>query len=69
MHTNTTVNRGNVARLEQIVDLAARGMKRLTMDMAIPCGRAGGHSPRKDGTMAPRALRHAAPSRRRRRPR
>jgi radical SAM protein with 4Fe4S-binding SPASM domain len=40
VHTNTTVNRRNVGRLEQIVDLAAaRGMERLTMNLMIPCGR------------------------------
>ena len=39
VHTNTTVNRRNVARLEEIVDLAAaRGMERLTMNLMIPCG-------------------------------
>jgi radical SAM protein with 4Fe4S-binding SPASM domain len=43
VHTNTTVNRRNVAQLEQIVDLAAaRGMERLTMNLMIPCGRAAG---------------------------
>ena len=43
VHTNTTVNRRSVARLEEIVDLAAaRGMERLTMNLMIPCGRAAG---------------------------
>ena len=43
VHTNTTVNRRNLAQLEQIVDLAAaRGMERLTMNLMIPCGRAAG---------------------------
>jgi radical SAM protein with 4Fe4S-binding SPASM domain len=41
VHTNTTVNRRNLAHVEQIVDLvAARGMERLTMNLLIPCGRA-----------------------------
>jgi radical SAM protein with 4Fe4S-binding SPASM domain len=41
VHTNTTVNRRNLGRLEQLVDLAAeRGMERLTMNLLIPCGRA-----------------------------
>lgn len=43
VHTNTTVNRRNVTRLEEIVELAAtRGMERLTMNLMIPCGRAAG---------------------------
>ena len=43
VHTNTTVNRRNLARLEEIVELAAaRGMERLTMNLMIPCGRAAG---------------------------
>ncbi len=43
VHTNTTVNRRNIGRLEEIVDLAAaRGMDRLTMNLLIPCGRAAG---------------------------
>jgi radical SAM protein with 4Fe4S-binding SPASM domain len=43
VHTNTTVNRRNVDRLEEIADLAAaRGMERLTMNLMIPCGRAAG---------------------------
>jgi len=41
VHTNTTVTRRNIARLEEIVDLAAeRGLQRLTMNLLIPCGRA-----------------------------
>lgn len=43
VHTNTTVNRRNLTHLEEIVNLAAaRGMKRLTMNLMIPCGRAAG---------------------------
>lgn len=43
VHTNTTINRRNVAELEEIVDLvASRGMERLTMNLMIPCGRAAG---------------------------
>jgi len=43
VHTNTTVNRRNLAHLERIVDLAAaRGMERLTMNLLIPCGSAAG---------------------------
>jgi radical SAM protein with 4Fe4S-binding SPASM domain len=41
VHTNTTVNRRNLARLEDVVALAAaRGMERLTMNLMIPCGSA-----------------------------
>jgi radical SAM protein with 4Fe4S-binding SPASM domain len=41
VHTNTTVTRHNLGRLEEIVDLAARsGMQRVTMNLLIPCGRA-----------------------------
>ena len=43
VHTNTTVTRRNVGRLEAIVDLVAeRGLPRLTMNLVIPCGSAGG---------------------------
>lgn len=43
VHTNTTVNRRNLAHLEALVDeVAARGMDRLTMNLVIPCGTAGG---------------------------
>ena len=42
VHTNTTVTRRNVERLEAIVDLvAARGLERLTTNLVIPCGSAG----------------------------
>ncbi len=41
VHTNTTVSRGNIERLEEIVDLASgRGLQRVTMNLLIPCGRA-----------------------------
>jgi radical SAM protein with 4Fe4S-binding SPASM domain len=41
VHTNTTISRGNLDRLEGIVELvAARGLDRLTMNMVIPCGTA-----------------------------
>lgn len=41
VHTNTTVNRVNAPHLEGIVDLAMElGMKRLSMNMVIPCGAA-----------------------------
>jgi radical SAM protein with 4Fe4S-binding SPASM domain len=44
VHTNTTVSRRNLDRLEAIVDLvAARGLPRLTMNLVIPCGSAGGN--------------------------
>lgn len=44
VHTNTTVNRRNLEHLEAIVDLVtARGMTRLTMNLMIPCGSAGGN--------------------------
>lgn len=43
VHTNTTMNRRNVAQLVEIVDLVAeRGMERLTMNLMIPCGSAAG---------------------------
>ena len=43
VHTNTTVTRRNLPRLEAIVDLvAARGLERLTTNLVIPCGTAGG---------------------------
>ncbi|MGE5125803.1 MAG: radical SAM protein [Betaproteobacteria bacterium] len=43
VHTNTTVTRGNLERLEAIVDLVAeRGLGRLTMNLVIPCGSAAG---------------------------
>lgn len=43
VHTNTTLNRRNVAHAEALVDLvAARGMERLTMNLVIPCGTAEG---------------------------
>jgi radical SAM protein with 4Fe4S-binding SPASM domain len=43
VHTNTTLTRRNVGQLEAIVDLAAeRGLSRLTMNLVIPCGTAGG---------------------------
>jgi radical SAM protein with 4Fe4S-binding SPASM domain len=39
LHTNTTISRGNIHHLEQIVDcVAAMGLKRLSMNMVIPCG-------------------------------
>lgn len=48
VHTNTTVSRGNVERVEEIVDEAARrGLARLTMNLVIPCG-----SARQDETVA-----------------
>ena len=41
VHTNTTVSRGNLARIEEIVDeVARRGLARLTMNLVIPCGTA-----------------------------
>lgn len=41
VHTNTTVNSANAPHLRGIVDFAARlGMKRLSMNMVIPCGSA-----------------------------
>jgi radical SAM protein with 4Fe4S-binding SPASM domain len=41
VHTNTTVNRGNLPHLDGIVDLVAeRGLDRLTMNLIIPCGTA-----------------------------
>ncbi len=43
VHTNTTVNRRNLPHLEAIVDLVAeRGLPRLSMNLVIPCGTAGG---------------------------
>jgi radical SAM protein with 4Fe4S-binding SPASM domain len=43
VHTNTTVNRRNVDQAEGIVELVAeRGLSRLTMNLVIPCGTAGG---------------------------
>ena len=43
VHTNSTVTRRNVEQLEAIVDLVAeRGVARLTMNLVIPCGTAGG---------------------------
>jgi radical SAM protein with 4Fe4S-binding SPASM domain len=43
VHTNTTLNRRNVAHAEALVDLVAdRGMERLTMNLVIPCGSAEG---------------------------
>jgi len=43
VHTNTTVNRRNLPHLTEIVDeVADRGMERLTMNLVIPCGTAGG---------------------------
>jgi radical SAM protein with 4Fe4S-binding SPASM domain len=45
VHTNTTVTRHNIERLEEIVDLAAeRGLQRVTMNLLIPCGRAASDS-------------------------
>ena len=42
VHTNTTVNRQNLAHAAAIVDLVAdRGLERLTMNLVIPCGSAG----------------------------
>jgi radical SAM protein with 4Fe4S-binding SPASM domain len=39
VHTNTTVNRRNVERLPEIVDLVAdRGLPRLSMNLMLPCG-------------------------------
>lgn len=41
VHTNTTISRGNLHRLDEIVDLVAgRGLERLTMNLVIPCGTA-----------------------------
>ncbi len=41
VHTNTTVNRVNAPHLCGIVELAAKlGMRRLSMNMVIPCGNA-----------------------------
>ena len=43
VHTNTTLSRRNLDRAEAIVDLVAeRGLGRLTMNLVIPCGSAGG---------------------------
>jgi radical SAM protein with 4Fe4S-binding SPASM domain len=42
VHTNTTVNRDNLAHAASIIDLVAeRGLDRLTMNLVIPCGTAG----------------------------
>ena len=42
VHTNTTVNRANLAHAPEIIDLiAVRGLDRLTMNLVIPCGTAG----------------------------
>jgi len=39
VHTNATVNRRNVERLPEIVDLVAdRGLPRLSMNLMLPCG-------------------------------
>ncbi|MHC5081900.1 MAG: radical SAM protein, partial [Planctomycetota bacterium] len=41
VHTNTTINRENLTRLEPIVALAAGlGLERISMNMVIPCGTA-----------------------------
>jgi radical SAM protein with 4Fe4S-binding SPASM domain len=43
VHTNTTLSRDNLREAEAIVDLVAeRGLSRLTMNLVIPCGTAGG---------------------------
>jgi radical SAM protein with 4Fe4S-binding SPASM domain len=43
VHTNTTISRRNLDEAEAIVDLVAgRGLSRLTMNLVIPCGTAGG---------------------------
>ena len=43
VHTNTTMNRRNLAHLTSIVDLVAdRGLDRMTMNLVIPCGSARG---------------------------
>jgi radical SAM protein with 4Fe4S-binding SPASM domain len=43
VHTNTTLTRRNLLVAEDIVDLVAgRGLERLTMNLVIPCGTAGG---------------------------
>jgi radical SAM protein with 4Fe4S-binding SPASM domain len=43
VHTNTTLNRRNLPLAPAIVDLVAdRGLDRLTMNLVIPCGSAGG---------------------------
>jgi radical SAM protein with 4Fe4S-binding SPASM domain len=43
VHTNTTLTRCNLPESEAIVDLVAdRGLDRLTMNLVIPCGSAGG---------------------------
>jgi radical SAM protein with 4Fe4S-binding SPASM domain len=45
VHTNTTVTRRNLEQLEAIVDLVSdRGLGRLTMNLVIPCGSAGGEA-------------------------
>jgi radical SAM protein with 4Fe4S-binding SPASM domain len=45
VHTNTTLNRRNLRAAEGIVDLVAdRGLERLTMNLVIPCGSAGGRA-------------------------
>ncbi|MFQ5808730.1 MAG: radical SAM protein [Armatimonadota bacterium] len=41
VHTNTTVSRGNIDCVEQVVDcVAGMGLDRLSMNMVIPCGSA-----------------------------
>jgi radical SAM protein with 4Fe4S-binding SPASM domain len=43
VHTNTTLNRRNLSQAPAIIDLVAdRGLERLTMNLVIPCGAAGG---------------------------
>ena len=45
VHTNTTLTRRNLPAAEAVVDLVAdRGLERLTMNLVIPCGTAGGLS-------------------------
>jgi radical SAM protein with 4Fe4S-binding SPASM domain len=68
VHTNTTVTRRNVDRLEAIVDLVAeRGLSRLTMNLVIPCGTAGGdaslHVPYGEAGAVVRRLRERADAR------
>ena len=42
VHTNTTLSRRNLGAAEGIVDLVAhRGLRRLSMNLVIPCGSAG----------------------------
>lgn len=41
VHTHTTISRGNIGCVEEVVDLAAQlGRERLSMNMVMPCGSA-----------------------------